>query len=235
MPISDEKLAQIRRKQEQFRDALLEVTQLWTRGLSEASALEAGRRVGLEPILVTEFLQYWVNCGEGDASWLEVSARIRAQADFIEPERPKETLTRRPKKSGSYDVFISHASEDKEAIARPLYDALKARGVSVWFDEAELTLGDSLRRKIDEGLARCRYGIVILSPRFLEKEWPQRELDGLVARETATGQKALLPIWHDLDAKTLLRYSPALVDRLAANTLKGLGPVVAQIERVLSK
>jgi TIR domain len=90
-----------------------------------------------------------------------------------------------------FDLFLSHASEDKEAIARPLYSALVAAGVSVWFDEAVLELGDSLRRKIDEGLARCRYGIVILSPRFLAKQWPQRELDGLVARETATGEKAI--------------------------------------------
>lgn len=80
MPGSDEKLAQIRRKQEQFRDALLEVTQLWTRDLDESSALAAGRRIGLEPVLVSEFLQYWVNMGEGDASWLEVAARIRARA-----------------------------------------------------------------------------------------------------------------------------------------------------------
>jgi CHAT domain len=79
MPISEEKLAQIRRKQEQFRDALLDVTQLWTRKLDESNALEAGRRIGLEPVLVSEFLQYWVNMGEGDESWLEVSARIRAQ------------------------------------------------------------------------------------------------------------------------------------------------------------
>jgi hypothetical protein len=236
MPISDEKLAQIRRKQEEFRDALLEVTQLWTRELDEAGGLAAGRKIGLDPVLVSEFLQYWVNMGEGDASWLEVAAQIRAHAPSnIEPARPGTAGTDSAMDPGTYDFFISHASEDKEAIARPLYEALKARGLAVWFDEAELTLGDSLRRKIDDGLARCRYGIVILSPRFLEKEWPQRELDGLVARETASGQKALLPVWHDLDKQTLLRYSPVLADRLAADTRKGLGALVAQIERVLAK
>ncbi len=63
-----------------------------------------------------------------------------------------------------HDLFLSHASEDKDVIARPLYEALIAEGISVWFDEAVLELGDSLRRKIDEGLAKCRYGVVILSP-----------------------------------------------------------------------
>jgi hypothetical protein len=73
---------------------------------------------------------------------------------------------------GKYDLFLSHAHEDKNAIARPLYLALAREGISVWFDEAVLRMGDSLRRKIDEGLARCRYGVVILSPTFLSKQWP---------------------------------------------------------------
>ena len=123
--------------------------------------------------------------------------------------------------------------EDKETIARPLYAALIGEGVSVWFDEAVLRLGDSLRRKIDEGLARCRYGVVILSPRFLSKDWPQRELDGLVARETASGEKAILPIWHELDRETLLRYSPPLADRLAGQSGDGIASLVRMILDVL--
>ena len=82
-----------------------------------------------------------------------------------------------------WDVFISHAWEDKETIARPLAKALEAKGLKVWFDEFTLTVGDRLRRSIDRGLAGCRYGIVILSPHFFAKEWPQKELDGLVQRE----------------------------------------------------
>jgi len=133
------------------------------------------------------------------------------------------------------DVFLSHASEDKDAIARPLYDALVAAGLSVWFDEAVLELGDSLRRKIDDGLARCRYGVVILSPRFLAKHWPQRELDGLVARETSSGEKAILPIWHELDVATLVRSSPTLADRVAGRSEDGIPSLVTAIRRVLGK
>lgn len=132
-----------------------------------------------------------------------------------------------------YDIFISHASEDKDSIARPIYEELKNRGVSVWFDEAVLKLGDSLRRKIDKGLSKCKYGVVILSPSFLSKEWPQRELDGLVARETASGKKAILPIWHEIDHDTLLRYSPTLADKLAGNSKEGLQVIVGKILEVL--
>jgi hypothetical protein len=129
----------------------------------------------------------------------------------------------------TYDVFLSHASEDKDAIARPLYVALVARGLSVWFDEAVLKLGDSLRRKIDEGLSKCQYGIVILSPRFLSKQWPQRELDGLVARETASGEKAILPIWHEIDRDGILTYSPPLADRFAGRSEEGIDGLVQRI------
>ena len=82
-----------------------------------------------------------------------------------------------------WDVFISHAWEDKESIARPLAEALRARGLRVWFDEFTLSVGDRLRRSIDRGLANSRDGIVILSPHFFAKEWPQKELDGLIQRE----------------------------------------------------
>lgn len=133
----------------------------------------------------------------------------------------------------TYDIFIAHASEDKDAIARPLYNALIDSGISVWFDEAVIKLGDSLRRRIDEGLSKCRYGVVILSPHFLSKEWPQRELDGLVARETASGDKAVLPIWHGLDRDTLLRYSPSLADRLAGRSEDGVQELVKKILQVL--
>ncbi len=134
-----------------------------------------------------------------------------------------------------YDIFISHASEDKTAIARPLYDALTTEGLSVWFDEAELRLGDSLRKKIDDGLAKCRYGVVILSPHFLEKPWPQLELDGLVARETASGEKAILPVWHQLDQKNLAERSPLLAGRLAVRSDEGVTKIVEKILDVLRR
>lgn len=132
-----------------------------------------------------------------------------------------------------FDVFLSHASEDKDTLARPLYQALTAAGVSVWFDEAVLKLGDSLRRKIDEGLARCKYGIVVLSPSFFAKHWPQRELDGLVAKEIGSGEKGILPIWHEIDHKGVAEYSPTLADRLAVPSSKGIEEIVRQICDVL--
>ena len=117
----------------------------------------------------------------------------------------------------SWDVFISHASEDKVAIARPLFDALTRFGVSVWFDEAELHIGDSLRRKIDQGLARSAFGIVIFSEAFFAKGWPQYELDGIVTRSVA-GEQNLLPIWHKVTKDEVRAQSPSLADKVARST-----------------
>jgi hypothetical protein len=127
------------------------------------------------------------------------------------------------------DIFISHASEDKEPIARPLAEALKKQGCNVWFDETTLRLGDSLRREIDRGLAACNFGVVILSPAFFGKEWPQRELDGLVSRETAERAKRVLPVWHNVSAEDVARFSPTLADRLGISTARGLDVVVHAI------
>jgi len=125
-------------------------------------------------------------------------------------------------------VFISHASEDKDCFARPLAEALRTRGLRVWFDEFTLRVGDSLRRSIDRGLAHASFGVVIISPSFLAKEWPQKELDGLVAREVH-GHKVILPVWHNVDADTVRSYSLILADRLATSSAKGLEKVVDEL------
>jgi hypothetical protein len=116
-----------------------------------------------------------------------------------------------------YDVFISHASEDKEDVARPLALALRARGLSVWYDEFELKIGDSLRRKIDTGLAKSNFGIVIISRHFIKKGWPNYELDGLITR-SISGEQVLLPIWNEITKQEVIDYSPSLADKLARNT-----------------
>ena len=116
-----------------------------------------------------------------------------------------------------FDVFISHASEDKDEVVRPLANCLQAGGLRVWYDEFELKIGDSLRRKIDHGLARSRFGIVVLSPSFFGKGWPNYELDGLVTR-AVTGEQILLPIWHKVAKQEVIGYSPSLADKLARST-----------------
>src|ERR1043166_4069130 len=106
-------------------------------------------------------------------------------------------------------LFICHASEDQEDFVRPLAEALRKEYENVWYSEYELTLGDSLLQKIDQGLASCDFGVVVLSKPFFEKRWPRAELDGLFARETRA-RKVILPIWKDITEDEVKARSPIL-------------------------
>jgi hypothetical protein len=130
-----------------------------------------------------------------------------------------------------YDAFICHASEDKEAFVRPLADALANLHLSIWYDEFSLSVGDSLRQAIDEGLAKSRFGIVVLSPSFFKKGWAQRELDGLVARQIAENQRIVLPVWHDITQSEILKISPPLVDVVAVNSARGIEYVCKELAK----
>jgi hypothetical protein len=132
-----------------------------------------------------------------------------------------------------YDLFICHASEDKESFVRPLVEALRAENVEVWFDEFTLELGDSIRRSIDHGLRQSRFGVLVLSPAFFNKKWPQYELDGLTEIEMRGRDKVLLPIWHGVGHQEVITYSPALANRKAISSAEGLGKVVTAILRVV--
>jgi hypothetical protein len=135
----------------------------------------------------------------------------------------------------SHHVFISHASEDKESVARPLARALTEGGWTAWLDELEMTIGDSLSRRIDEALSRSQFGVVVLSPSFFAKHWPQRELAGLAAREADSGTKVILPVWHRVTQGDIVQFSPILADRLGAPTSDGIDSVAGQIIQALEK
>jgi hypothetical protein len=139
-----------------------------------------------------------------------------------------------PTPAHSYDLFISHASEDKESFVRPLAEALLKRGLRIWYDEFALTVGDSIRRRIDEGLRSASFAVVVLSPSFFAKEWPRKELDALFALES-DGSKRILPIWHGIDAATIRSHSPLLADRLAVVAVGGVEHVVDRIVRALGR
>lgn len=135
-----------------------------------------------------------------------------------------------------HDAFISHASENKEELVRPLAEKLTAAGFDIWYDDLQLTVGDSLRRSIDTGLANSRFGIVVLSPEFFAKNWPQYELDGLVTREVSEGSKVILPLWHKLSKDEVVNYSPSLADKIALNTaVSTLDEIVEELSKALQR
>jgi hypothetical protein len=115
-----------------------------------------------------------------------------------------------------WDAFVSHASEDKEAFVRPLVEALGRLGVSLWYDDAVLRLGDRLSASIDRGLTRSRIGIVVISPAFCSrgKNWPKAELSTLLTRQVE-GEIRLIPVWYNVNRPEVAAFSSLLADLVA--------------------
>ncbi len=136
--------------------------------------------------------------------------------------------------SERYDLFICHANEDKETVVRPLVQILKRQGLRIWYDEASIQIGDSLKKSIEAGISKSNYAAVILSPSFFVKNWPKAELDALVDNELETGVPKILLVWHQVTAKEVYSFSPALADRIAITTDGGIEQIASKLEQVIT-
>lgn len=152
-------------------------------------------------------------------------------------ENSKNEMNRRDNTNNNkrWDAFISHASEDKDSVARPLFSFLEGKGLTIWYDEFSLKVGDSLRKSIDNGLSKSVCGIVILSKAFFSKKWPEHELDGLYARATSTPNKIILPVWHNITKDDVLSYSPMLADLVSLSSHNGIDEIGEKLEQEIRK
>jgi hypothetical protein len=132
-----------------------------------------------------------------------------------------------------YDVFICHASEDKKDFVRPFAELLRQQHIDVWYDEFSLNIGDSLTQKIDEGLSKSRFGIVVLSPNFFKKPWAKRELNGLTFREMLEKRNLILPIWHRVSVEDVANFSLPLADKKAGTSSDGINSLVRELSQII--
>lgn len=203
-------------------------------GWLETSVLDFNRKIGfLVQTLINERKRK-LAATSGMMQAIGLPVRRRVEVENQQPRVSTKAISKSTASAKKWDVFISHATEDKDEIARPLANALQRRGAAVWYDEFSLNLGDSLRASIDYGLANSRYGVVILSKHFFAKNWPIQELNGLSTRE-ANGNKVILPIWHAISFEEIRNSSPILADRLAAKSEVGIEALVEQIIGVLEQ
>lgn len=112
-----------------------------------------------------------------------------------------------------YDIFLSHASENKPEVVQ-LKEQLQKAGFRVWMDLGIIKPGLSITKTINQGLMACRYAVVVLSPSFFQKEWTQLELEFLLQLEERAGE-IIIPVWHDIEEGEIRRHSDGLADRLA--------------------
>lgn len=135
-----------------------------------------------------------------------------------------------------YDVFISYASEDREAIAYPLAQELIKNGYNVWYDEFSISLGSSIRQSIDKGIRKSKYYIVILSKAFFNKGWTNYELDGLV-EVNIERPGTLLPIWFNVSKSEVAEYSKSLSNILSikATNNSSISNIVIKLNEIMGE
>ncbi len=118
-----------------------------------------------------------------------------------------------------FDVFISHAWEDKESFVDEFVDCLNKLGIKAWYDKEQIKWGTSLREKIDKGLSKSKFGIVIISHNYIAdgKYWTKAELEGIFQLHSIQ-ENIMLPIWHNITKKEVMSYSPIIAGKLAMTT-----------------
>lgn len=168
----------------------------------------------------------------------QIVARVKSYSatvgsQFVQSSQATNLYQATEQPTSIFDVFISHATEDKDGFVNEFVEELKNRNVKVWVDALRIQWGDSLRKSIDEGLKKSHFGIVVISPYFIAKGWTQYELDGLFEREMSGG-KVILPIWHNITKNEVQKFSPSLAGRKAMTTeMMTAGEIADELVKLL--
>lgn len=134
-----------------------------------------------------------------------------------------------------YDVFISHASEDKEGLVSNLSNTLESLGLKVFEDVKVFKIGDSISRTINDGILNSKFGVVVLSPAFIKKAWTVYEFTGFLMREVNEGNKVILPIWHNITKDEVTQFNPTLTDKFSLDsssfTIEEMAEMIAEVAK----
>ncbi len=167
-------------------------------------------------------------------SWSRAGSSVSYTASDVRALTPvRRSIESRAALPDLRDIFLCHAWDDRQGAAKELHDQLESRGVSVWFSEKDVTLGTSLLREIDKGLAKSRVGIVLVTPSLLSRVRgegiAEKELSALLARDL------LVPIVHDTTYEALRDVSPLLGSRSGLSTKEAsIAAVAAKLAELVA-
>lgn len=143
---------------------------------------------------------------------IELNESTKKQNQMLRAQLEKLTEGKVASAKYEYDVFVSHANANKQSFVDSLYDQLNRLRIRIWYDSTEIDWGDGLKEKIQEGLSKCRFGIVILSPEFIERKWTNQELSELLTRQNESHEKVVLPLLYNLTVEQMKEQYPVLGD-----------------------
>src|SRR6185369_8060832 len=132
------------------------------------------------------------------------------------------------------DVFLSHATQDKELFVRPFSRILEEENVSFWLDEAEIKWGDKISAQINKGLNTSRFIVVFITPAFIGRNWTETELSAALSRENDEGRTVVLPIITG-EPNSLLRNYPMLRDKRYRQWTDGPKAIAGDLKRLVQE
>ena len=141
---------------------------------------------------------------------IELNESTKKQNQMLRAQLEKLTEGKVSSAKYEYDVFVSHANDNKQAFVDALSAGLNRLGIKVWYDSSVLDWGDDWKTKIEEGLAKSRFGIVVLSPQFIGREWTTKELQELLNRQNERHEKVVLPLLYNLTVDDMKAKYPDL-------------------------
>lgn len=174
--------------------------------------------------------------GAARPRWSPSSSSVTYTPDQVRALSPyRRTVESRGQLTELRDLFLCHAWDDRRGVATELCDLLESEGVSVWFSEKDILLGQPFMREIDRGLAKSRVGLVLVTPALLERlnnrGVSDKELSELLEREL------LIPVVHGTSYDEVRKVSPLLGSRHGLNTaedsMKAIAIKIAELVRVL--
>ncbi len=145
-----------------------------------------------------------------DEAMIELNESTKKQNQILSVQIEKLTEEKVAEAKYEYDVFVSHANDNKQAFVDSLSAGLNRLGIKVWYDSSVLDWGDDWKAKIVEGLAKSRFGIVVLSPQFIDREWTTKELQELLNRQNERHEKVVLPLLYNLTVDDMKAKYPDL-------------------------
>ena len=158
---------------------------------------------------------------KAEEATIELNQQTKVQNQLLRDEVKKLNETISALKDGKgattpssheFDVFISHANDNKAEFVNNLTDALNKLGITIWYDANTLEWGDNWKLQIRNGLKKCRFGIVVISPEFLGREWTEKELNELLQRQNESGEKVILPLLYKMTIGDLRKSYPQVAD-----------------------
>ena len=140
-----------------------------------------------------------------------------------------------PQPDYRWDVFVSHASEDKVSFVDGLVAGLRVVGLKVWYDSSEMSGGGSVVRSIDEGLRQSRFCVVVLSQHYFAKQWPRAEFEAVLNNDVSLGGERVLPVLFNLKAEEIAPHSLLLASRkVVADAAEGRDSVIVALLALLN-